>query len=113
VTLHAPADLPLRKESPLSIGEVARWVLEPVWTLLGREKFPVGNRTPVTRTVAIPTELSQDTNIEERTCWIGTLFNMERGEILDLANQFGITGFCLPGTPGIINAEGLRRLIDH
>jgi hypothetical protein len=30
-----------------------------------------------------------------------------RGEILDLANELDITGFCLPGKPGIIYAEGL------
>jgi hypothetical protein len=32
-----------------------------------------------------------------------------RREILDLANKFGITGFCLPGKPEIICAEGLAR----
>jgi hypothetical protein len=34
------------------------------------------------------------------------------GEILDLANELSITGFCLPGKPGIIYAEGLPRLIN-
>jgi hypothetical protein len=32
---------------------------------------------------------------------------MKRKEILDLAKEFSITGFCLPGRPGIICAEGL------
>jgi hypothetical protein len=32
-----------------------------------------------------------------------------RREILDLANVFRITGFCLPGKPGIICAEGPAR----
>jgi hypothetical protein len=32
---------------------------------------------------------------------------IKRREILDLANEFSITGFCLPGRPGIICAEGL------
>jgi hypothetical protein len=27
---------------------------------------------------------------------------------LDLANEFGMTGFCLPGKPGIISAEGMH-----
>jgi hypothetical protein len=31
-----------------------------------------------------------------------------RREILDLANEFGMTGFCLPGKPGIISAEGMH-----
>jgi hypothetical protein len=38
-----------------------------------------------------------------------------RREILDLANEFGITGFCLSGRPGIICAEGLvskRTLVE-
>jgi hypothetical protein len=34
---------------------------------------------------------------------------IKRKEILDLASEFGITGFCLPGKPGIICAEGLAR----
>ena len=34
---------------------------------------------------------------------------IKRKEILDLANEFNITGFCLPGKPGIICAEGLAR----
>jgi hypothetical protein len=34
---------------------------------------------------------------------------IKRREILDLANEFSITGFCLPGKPGIICAEGLAR----
>lgn len=32
---------------------------------------------------------------------------IKRREILDLAKEFSITGFCLPGRPGIICAEGL------
>jgi hypothetical protein len=32
-----------------------------------------------------------------------------RREILAIANEFGITGFCLPGKPGIICVEGLPR----
>ena len=31
---------------------------------------------------------------------------IKRREILDLANEYQITGFCLPGKPGIICAEG-------
>jgi hypothetical protein len=35
-----------------------------------------------------------------------------RREILDLAIEFGITGFCLPGKPGVAYV-GLPRLIDE
>jgi hypothetical protein len=35
-----------------------------------------------------------------------------RGEILDLANELGITGFCLLRKPEITYAEGLPSLID-
>jgi hypothetical protein len=33
----------------------------------------------------------------------------KRREILDLAHEYGISGFCLPGRPGIICAEGTAR----
>ncbi|GLH01094.1 RWD domain-containing protein 2A [Gryllus bimaculatus] len=34
---------------------------------------------------------------------------VKRREILDLAHEFNVTGFCLPGRPGIICAEGIAR----
>jgi hypothetical protein len=37
----------------------------------------------------------------------------ERGEILNLANELGITGFCLSRKPGTIYAKGLPRLTDE
>jgi hypothetical protein len=42
------------KESLIPIGEKAGWAPEQVWTLWGREKFPVpvGNRTPIIQPVA-------------------------------------------------------------
>jgi hypothetical protein len=45
--LHAPAALPLRKESPVSIEWKVGWDPEPVWTLWSREKYfaSAGNQT--------------------------------------------------------------------
>lgn len=34
---------------------------------------------------------------------------IKRREVLDLAHEFKITGFCLPGKPGIMCAEGSAR----
>ena len=34
---------------------------------------------------------------------------VKRKNILDLAGQFCLTGFCLPGKPGVICIEGLTR----
>jgi hypothetical protein len=38
---HAPVTLRPGKESPLLIVKEAGWILEPVWTRSGREKFPL------------------------------------------------------------------------
>lgn len=37
---------------------------------------------------------------------------VKRKDILDLAREFDLTGFCLPGKPGIICIEGLSRNTD-
>lgn len=34
---------------------------------------------------------------------------VKRREILDLAHEYNVTGFCLPGRPGIMCAEGIAR----
>ncbi|XP_047121467.1 RWD domain-containing protein 2A isoform X1 [Schistocerca piceifrons] len=38
---------------------------------------------------------------------------IKRREVLDLAHEFNITGFCLPGKPGIICAEGSSMDCDE
>lgn len=40
------------------------------------------------------------------------LFQVKRKDILDLSREFDLTGFCLPGKPGIICVEGMSRNTD-
>lgn len=40
------------------------------------------------------------------------MFQVKRKDILDLSREFDLTGFCLPGKPGIICVEGLAHNTD-
>jgi hypothetical protein len=60
--LHTPVALPLGKESPVSIGQEAEWVPQPVWTRWRREKIPAPSENnpshPALGLVTITTEVS-------------------------------------------------------
>ncbi|KAJ9601056.1 hypothetical protein L9F63_000791 [Diploptera punctata] len=69
------------------------------------ESNPIANTEP---TVNLNDE--NDSNFTRLWIYSHHIYSkVKRREILDLANEFNITGFCLPGRPGIICAEGLAR----
>ncbi|XP_071452663.1 RWD domain-containing protein 2A [Hetaerina americana] len=62
--------------------------------------------------VVMPVLRLDDIDTQFARLWIYShhIFSkIKRREILDLSHEYDITGFCLPGRPGIICIEGLSR----
>lgn len=98
--------------STLDHGEICicsaiSWLQENAMTYFNKT-----NNNKINKKRPIPVQVIDDTKNDNKVFmryWIYShhiYSKIKRREILDLAQEYNITGFCLPGRPGIICGEG-------